>query len=70
MPGRGCLREAHGEGFDSEAKLSGPDLMLWKLQSDFWGGKEIIAFSSVGHLVSTLNSKVFSLVTLPVIRQL
>lgn len=70
MPGCGCLCEAQGAVFDSEAKLSGPDLRLWKLQYEFWGGKKLISFCSMGHLVSTSNSNTFSLVMLTVLRQL
>lgn len=70
MPGCGCLCEAQGAVFDSEAKLSGPDLRLWKLQYEFWGGKKLISFCSLGHLVSTSNSNTFSLVMLTVLRQL
>lgn len=70
MPRCGCLCEAQGAVFDSEAKLSGPDLRLWKLQYEFWGGKKLISFCSMGHLVSTSNSNTFSLVMLTVLRQL
>lgn len=59
-----------GRDFDSEAKLSGPDIRLWKLLYEFWGGKKLISFCSMGHLVSTLNSNTFSLVMLTVLRQL
>lgn len=70
MPGCGCLCEAQGAVFDSDAKLSGPDLRLWKLQYEFWGGKKVISFCSMGYLVSTSNSNRFSLAMLTILRQL
>lgn len=70
MPGCECLCETSGTVFDSEAKVSGPDLRLWKLQDEFWGGKKLMSFPSMGHLVLTLDSKIFPLVMVPVIRQL
>lgn len=60
----------HREQFFTQRLLSGPDLRLWKLQYEFWWGKKLISFCSVGHLVSTLNSNTFSLVMLTVLRQL
>lgn len=57
-----------GSSFWLRAKFSGTDLKQCKLQHAFWGGKKLMSFFSVGHLVSMLS--IFSLVMLPVIRQL